>query len=351
MRRVRAIGLALVLLTVAESVCAQAPAELIARGTRAYDSLDFDRAAGWLTRVLSSPYLEDLSTDQRVRALIYLAATERYRGHTDSAEALFRHLLLLDPRAHPDPLIFPPEVSQLFEAVRLRTKIVGLQVPRDTTFLPGKGELRFRVRTSSPIDARVALVHADGRLLRTLYVGPVSDSLDLGWDGRDSSGARVGDGHQYLSAAITSDATTSCQARVALTLASARIDTLPIPLPLDPKELAPERATEATGISGFAAGAAIAAAVLLLPELTGASGGPSATRQVAAGSFAVGGLVALILQRPGRPLPGAVAANAARRAAWQRRVAAVERTNVTRMTQAPLRIGTGPVSRSGCEVP
>src|SRR5690348_17279751 len=140
MRPVRVIGIALILMTMAESVCAQRPEELIARGTRAYDSLDFEHAAGWLTRVLSSPYLDDLTTDQRVRALTYLAATERFRGRIDSAEALFRNLLLVDPRARPDPLVFPPEVSQLFDAVRARTKVIGLRAPRDTSFVPGKGE-------------------------------------------------------------------------------------------------------------------------------------------------------------------------------------------------------------------
>ena len=43
--------------------------------------------------------------------------------------AAFERLLFLDPRYRPDQLVFPPEVSSLFEEVRLRTRAVAVSVP------------------------------------------------------------------------------------------------------------------------------------------------------------------------------------------------------------------------------
>lgn len=85
---------------------------------RAYQDLDFDAAARLLRRVLTPPLAMELSVAERARALSYLGAAEHYRGRPDSATAVFRRLAVLAPRDQPDTLIFPPEVTRLYAAVR-----------------------------------------------------------------------------------------------------------------------------------------------------------------------------------------------------------------------------------------
>ena len=95
-----------------------AASEVMAGAIRAYQDLDFDAAARLLRRVLTPPLATELSDAERARALSYLGATEHYRGRPDSAIAVFRRLAVLAPRDQPDTLIFPPEVTRLYAAVR-----------------------------------------------------------------------------------------------------------------------------------------------------------------------------------------------------------------------------------------
>ena len=92
--------------------------EVMAGAIRAYQDLDFDAAASLLRRVLTPPLAIELSDAERARALSYLGAAEHYRGRPDSALAVFRRLAVLAPRDQPDTLIFPPEVTKLYDAVR-----------------------------------------------------------------------------------------------------------------------------------------------------------------------------------------------------------------------------------------
>ena len=85
---------------------------------RAYRDLEFDAAARMLRRVLTPPLAIGLDDSGRARALTYLGAAEHYRGRQDSAIAVFRRLIALAPRHRPDTLIFPPEVTRLYDAVR-----------------------------------------------------------------------------------------------------------------------------------------------------------------------------------------------------------------------------------------
>jgi hypothetical protein len=88
------------------------------RAVRAYQDLEFDVAASLLRHVLAPPHANELDDSTRARALTYLAAAEHYLGRSDSAIAVFRQLVVLAPRHQPDTLIFPPEVTQLYDAVR-----------------------------------------------------------------------------------------------------------------------------------------------------------------------------------------------------------------------------------------
>lgn len=101
--------------------------DIMTRAIGAYRDLEFDAAAMLLRRALSSA----LDDSTRVQALTYLGAAEHYRGRPDSAEAVFRRLVVLAPSYRPDTLVFPPEITRLYIDVHNRTRVVAV-VPADT---------------------------------------------------------------------------------------------------------------------------------------------------------------------------------------------------------------------------
>ena len=138
----------------------------------------------------------------RGSALIYLAATLYYQGDPDSTEALYRQLVLFDTRQRPDPLVFEPGLTDIFEAVRRDVKAITVTVPDRTEIRGGAGFVPVTLYASSFIGSVVEVFDRDSSLVRLLYDGPVSDSLVVGWDGLDSTGAPLADGNYTL--AVTS---------------------------------------------------------------------------------------------------------------------------------------------------
>jgi len=114
---VRVVALALLLATPLRAQNDSA-SQVMNGAVRAYRDLEFDAAARMLRRVLTPPLAIGLDDAERARALTYLGAAEHYRGRQDSAIAVFRRLIALAPRHRPDTLIFPPEVTRLYDAVR-----------------------------------------------------------------------------------------------------------------------------------------------------------------------------------------------------------------------------------------
>jgi len=114
---VRVVALALLLATPLRAHHGGA-SEVLTGAIRAYRDLEFDAAARLLRRVLAPPLASGLDDAERARALTYLGATEHYRGRQDSAIAVFRRLVALAPDQRPDTLIFPPEITRLYDAVR-----------------------------------------------------------------------------------------------------------------------------------------------------------------------------------------------------------------------------------------
>src|SRR5207244_11744358 len=102
-----------------------------------------------------------------------LGAAELFRGRRDSAVAVFRRLVVLDPRYRPDQLVFPPEVTSVFEAVRLRIKTVAIVAPRDTEIPVQNGAFRAWRVASSFQPVSVTLLYENGTSYRPPYFGPL----------------------------------------------------------------------------------------------------------------------------------------------------------------------------------
>jgi hypothetical protein len=321
----------------APGALAQNATALVAQAVTAYEGLELDAAAGMLRRALTPPLGDSLGSAERARALSYLGAIEVLREHRDSAVAVFRRLVLLDPLYRADTFVFPPEVTRLFDEVRVRTRVVALRVSEDTVVPLQQGWLSVWLFPSTPHDVMVTIARADGRPLRALYAGPLGDSLRVRWDGRDSTGAIAPRGSLWLTVASRAGGATDRLVQLPLDFDVA-VDTMAHPAAPGADQLLPERANRRTALRSLANGLLIGAAAISLPQIVAPGEHPSGTRLVVGGTLALSGLVGYLVQPPGRPLPDNAATNRARRDDWQRRTNAVIAENAKRQQGASFRI-------------
>ncbi len=320
---------------------AQTPAEQVARGIRAYQDLEYDSASAILGAALAQPG-SALADSDRVRVLVYLGASALYREHRDSAAALFGRLLRLDPRYHIDQLVFPPEISGLFQQVKLITRAVAVVVPPVTELHAAGDALSIWLYATAfhPVD--VAVLRPDGAPLRTLYQGGVGDSLQLRWDGRAADGTPPDSGRYMLQVnSRGGDGRVVRSVALPLDLARVRRDTVPLPAPVADSLLKPERSPGGSGVRALATGLAAAVAVAVLPSLVASQSGAFAGRFVVAGGLSLAGILGFRAQSRPQPIPENIAANRALQSAWQRQADSVHAANVSRQQEVRILIRAG----------
>jgi len=341
----RALSVLALLIAAASRLPAQSAHELLQQGVRAYQRLEYDAAVALLRESLVRREPTALADSQRARALSYLAATELFQQQRDSAAVAFRELVRLDPRYRPDELIFPPQVTNLYEEVRRSTKVLTVQVPPSMELRPRTKEaFTAQVITTSVLPVQVTLAHDDGTLVRTLWNGGVAESLLVKWDGTTDAGALPEDGHYLLRVApnpATDDGPRPLQ--VTLDITQEPPDTLSWPPPPTAPTLLPERTSASPALGSLAAGTLAGGAVVALPALFGRSGEATGARFAVAAAVSIAGLVGFFAHQP-RPIEANIRANAPTRADWQRRVEAVKSENAKRRGSARLRIRAGPVT-------
>jgi len=342
----RGLSVLALLLAAASRLPAQSANDLLQQGVRAYQRLEYDAAVALLRESLLHRQPMALADSQRARALSYLAATELFQQQRDSAAAAFRDLVRLDPRYRPDELIFPPQVTNLYEEVRRSTKVLSVQVPPSMELRPRtKESFTARVITTSVLPVQVTLARDDGTPVRTLWNGRIADSLVVTWDGTTTDGGALPeDGHYVLRVApnpATEDGPRPLQ--VTLDITQEPPDTLSWPPPPTAPTLLPERTSASPALGSLAAGTLAGGAVVALPALFGRSGDATGARFVVAAAVSIAGLVGFFAHQP-RPIEANIRANAPARAEWQRRVEAVKSENAKRRGSARLLIRTGPVT-------
>ena len=322
---------------------AQSASDLLGRGVRAYQTLEYDAAAALLEQSLGRDSAAGLADSLRARALSYLAATELFRGQRDSAVAAFRQLVLLNPHYRPDELIFPPQVTNLFQEVRRATRAIAVAVPPVTELRP-RLERFFtaRVLASSLADVAVTLAQEDGTPVRELYKGPVADSVVVTWDGRTAAGALADNGRYVLRVAPRSPTPDGPRARqVLLEVKQEPPDTLPWPPDLTTPPLLPERTSGAPAFRSLAAGLVVGAAAVALPSLLARGKDATGARFAVGAAVGISGFVGFFARKP-RPLEANVRANASLREAWKKKLEAVRTDNATRLRSIRLVVRAGP---------
>lgn len=311
---------------------AQSAAAVLAQGARAYEDLELDNAAGLLRRALAVQGTGALAPADVSRALMYLAATELLREHADSARAVARRLVLANPRFRPDELVFPPQVLTFYEATRRATPAVFGRAPADTAIRPGAEALTIRLYASTFHDVTATLGTEAGRVVRTLYAGPIGDSLDLHWNGLDSSGTASPPNGRYAITVTSVDRQRRVVRilRLPLEVTQGRVDTLPHPAPPADSLLLPERQPMGPGLRALAPGALAGVAIAVLPSVVANGEDASGARFVIGGTVTIAGIAAFLSHHPGRAIPANVAHNRTLRDAWRREDADVARRNAER---------------------
>jgi flagellar hook capping protein FlgD len=323
----------------ARALRAQSASDLLGAGVRAYQALDYAAAAALLERSLGRDLAARLADSLRARALTYLAATELFGGQRDSAVAAFRQLVLLNPRYRPDELIFPPQVTNLFQEVRRATRAIAVAVPPVTELRTRLEQFTARVLASSLADVTVTLAQEDGTPVRQLYSGPVADSQVVAWDGLTAAGAPADNGRYVLRVTPQTPTADGPRARqVVLEVKRELPDTLA--WPPEPPFL-PERMSSGPAFRSLAAGLVAGAAAVALPSILAPGKDATGARFAVGATVGVAGFVGFFARKP-RPLDANVRANASLRDTWKQKLDAVRAENAARLRTVRLVVRAGP---------
>ena len=318
-------------------------AAFLASGVRHYQQLEYDSAAILLRRALAVTRTDTLNDAARTRALTYLGAAELFRGKRDSSYAVFRRLVAHNPRARPDPVVFNPEITTIYDFAREATKVVRVELPRDTTIRIGADRYRARLYASSFHQIIVSVEREDGFTVKTLYAGAISDTLQVFWSGDDTLFMANDSGRLVFSVtSLTNSGRQGRVVRVPLDLVMGPQDTLMSPAPLPDSLFLPEREPAGPGLKALGRGAGIGVAVAVLPGLVAGGTSPSGSRFAVAGGLTIAGIIGFIHHRPGRPLPDNISANIALRDGWQNQVRTTAAENVIRAQQKRLDVHSEP---------
>lgn len=328
-------------------VCAWGPASAqgarraasdVTAAIRAYEELEYARAIQLLRHLLATDP-GALTADARSEAETYLGAAEILSGRADSGARVFARLLHRDPRVRPDALVFPPEVTSVFEGVRREVRAVVAVVPEQAVVAGPDTAWPILMIASAPHTVRAVIRTEDGTVARVLYTGLMGDSLLLSWDGLDTAGVAVSSGsYRLVVASLDARATTEREYHLPFQLHARPADTLQHPSPPVPR---PERGAVGPTVEALVGGFGGALALWLGPQLVADDAATAPTRLVLAGVVSVTGLVGALLQRPGRPIPNHVVWNREAAAQWQRRVEAITRLNAERRRHARLHLRAG----------
>ncbi len=314
----------------------------LARAMKAYTDLDYDVAAQTFRTALALEGAARLADEDRVRALMHLGATEVFRGRRDAAVVAFRSLIVLDPRFRPDIVVFPPEVSTLYQESRIGVRATSVLVPATANIRTVADRLPIRIFSASLHDVRVTITDGLGAPVRVMYDGAVGDSLDLLWNGRDGLGRLREEGRYKLRVTSRSfEGRDEREVEIPLTLLRVATDTLPWPAELQQNAFRPETLITTEGRKYLATGIVAAALVAVLPAVVGSDNEGSTLRFGVAALLGAGGVFGL--KRASRPIAIAenMTWNRERRAAYAREIDRIRAENDVRRASNGLRITSG----------
>lgn len=176
---------------------AQCRIDVLESGIEAYRALDLVTASEHLNEAVTTNGSSQCGT-ANARALAYLGAAHWLAERPDSAMLAFRRAVVQAPRFRPDPLEFPPAVTDLFDRVRRETPAVAVTLPDLVEIGPSSSDETLRARLTASVDHRVSVTLRSGdETIRTLHDGRLEGHAVgsvVEWDGRDDQGESVRSG-------------------------------------------------------------------------------------------------------------------------------------------------------------
>jgi len=331
-----------VLLAAMPAILAAQGNDVLARSLTAYRNLDYDASASGLRALLAVEGAGALAPADRQRARMYLGASEVFRSRRDAALEAFRAIVQDDARYRPDQLIFPPEVTSVFQQAKATVRSIALVVPPDTRILTSDDRFSVKLYAASTHPVRAVITDAFGGAVRVLHDGASGDSLVLLWNGRDGLG-RLREAGRYELRVIsrTPDGRDEREMSVPLTIDRIERDTLPWPAQLPASAFRQETAPASGGTRFLVTGLLGAGLVAAMPSVVGAEQGGSSIRFGLAAAFGVAGTVGKLRASSPRPITENVEYNRRQRDAWLREVARVRSENETRRAVNGLRVRAG----------
>jgi hypothetical protein len=324
--------------------CLFLPAGLAAQGAsplsqaiQSYQNLDYETSSDLLRRSIDRATLPPAQMDE---ALSYLGASEFFLGHREAAASVFRDKLNANPRGRLDALIFPPEVQRVFEEVRRSVKLVDIEVPREAEVRIGTQPMTIRLFASSYHDVAVGIATGSGHVVRWLYSGPIADSIDLSWDGRDAAQTVFKRGSYTLRVSSKASGRTIRTVEIPLTVVVEQEDTVPLPRAPDASQLLPERGRSGL-LNSAARGVALGIAVLALPAIAGVDSIDVGAPLLVGLAIGTAGAAGLVMHPSGKPIESNIAYNRQLKESYERRLEAAIEENRRRRGDIKLTIRTG----------
>ena len=355
MNRFLAAGLTVSALLVPVVAQAQSATALLDQGVRAYSVREYDGGAWLLRRALAAEGADALSNAGTARALLYLTATEVARNQRDSALAAARRLILLDPRYRPDET-FPQAVIAVYQEARRTAPSVSIRASGDTAIRPGAETFVVRLGSATAPDVTANVLNADGRVVRTIFSGPIRDSVDVRWNGLDGSGNVPAAGRYMIVVTPRQGRGGAAGAatwtlRLPIELARPAVDTTPLPSAPPDSLFRPERGDSKAAMRALIPGLVAGVAIVALPKLVATGENASEARLVVGGAVTIAGIAAFFSHHPGQRLPENEQYNRNLRENWQRNSQEIARRNADRQRQSRMIIRPGAPSLVTSETP
>jgi hypothetical protein len=328
----------------------QSSNDLLDQGIRAYGVREYDGGAWLLRRALAMQGADALSRTDAARALMYLSATELARNQRDSALAVARRLIVLDPRYRPDDRTFSPQAMAVLQEARRSastaapgtSSTVGIRAVGDTAIRPGTDAFTVRLVANSAPEVSAAVTGPDGRVVRSLYQGTIRDSVDVRWNGLDQSGNSPPAGKYAVTVVPTArERRGAWVLRLPIEVTRPTLDTMPLPLEPPDSLFRPERGDYQGAWRALVPSVAAGVAIIVLPKIVASDDRPSNARLVVGGTVTAAGIAAFLWHRPGRSLPANEQYNRTLRETWRRNVADVSRRNADGRRQSRIVIRPG----------
>lgn len=334
--------LALAFVAVAPPLAAQSLANLLDSGIRAYQNLEFPLAERVLARTATEATAAD-STSLAQQARMYLGATEIFLKNSDSAFATFRRMVLADPRYEADELVFPPQVTSVFDSARSVTPAVSLGVPTDTVLTGTSPALSITVYPSTLHRVVLTVMDASGAHPVVLLSGLVADSAVEHWTVPPP--APGGTRFRIVAQSMDLNGGVLRSVTVPIRVAPNPPDTLALPAAPADSLFLPEHAHDDLGVTSLAAGIGVGAALAVLAPAVAPGGHLTPARFAVAGTVGIAGIIGFFTHKPGRTLDANVAANRAIRQAWTAHRDSVAAVNLRRRRAAGVVVRAGAAER------